>query len=207
VKPSGTSRALALSIVIAGILTFFYPFITTDPPVGSVTRWSCFDIVLQMYNGVLPPPICERCGEPIVRTLLALPFMVTVEYALLIAALLALSSTRPAKAIRGIVLFGVYAFFRGEWGTGTRMEFERTFFGLRRRGHVHYSGLLVTQLIVMAILFLASLDLRDEESAREARPGSRFPLEPRQPEVIDAEIVREDKEGGDARHNPPRLPD
>ena len=85
-KPSRTSRFLALSIVAAGILTFFYPFVTTDPPVAGAARWSSFGIVLQMYNGVLPAPVCERCGEPLIRTFLALPLLVTIEYFFMVAA-------------------------------------------------------------------------------------------------------------------------
>jgi len=205
VKPSGTSRALAFSIVIAGILTFFFPFVRTDPPVAGLARWSCLDIVLQVYNGLLPRPICERCGEPAVRVFFALPLTVTLEYVLLIVALLVLLSAKPAKILYGIVLFGVYLFLRGEWGIATRWGFEETFFGISRRGHVHYSGLLVVHLVVMGVLFLACLDLRDEESSRKARVADNLVVESREPQIIDAEIGRENEDA--ETKNPPRLHD
>lgn len=204
-RPLGTSRALALSIVTAGILTFFYPFITTDPPVARMTRWSCFDIVVQMYNGVLPFPICERCGEPVIRTLLALPFWVAVEYFLMVVALVFLCLRGPARVITWIAAGGAYINLRGR--LATRLEFEGTFFGLSRGGHVHYGGLLAAHLVVIVALFLASLDLRDEESSPEARQTSRLPVESFEPSVIDAEIVQENEPVDHVRKIPPRLHD
>jgi hypothetical protein len=75
-------RSLALVVVAGGILTFFVPLVSTYPPVLQITDWSPFNIVRQMYLGHLPQPICERCGEPVIRSLLALPFDITVVYAL-----------------------------------------------------------------------------------------------------------------------------
>ena len=178
-KPSGTSRLLALSIVSAGILTFFYPFVTTDPTVAGAVRWSPFDIALQMFNGVLPAPACERCGEPLIRTLLALPFMVTIQYFFMMAAGVALCSHKSARVTIWIAAFGIYNCLRGEYGAATRQEFERTFFGLSRRGHVHYGELLAAHLVVMVAIVLTSLDLRDEESSEQARQRNRFPVDPR----------------------------
>lgn len=156
-----------------------------------------------MYNGLLPRPICERCGEPAVRVFFALPLTVTLEYVLLIVALLVLLSAKPAKILYGIVLFGVYLFLRGEWGIATRWEFEETFFGISRRGHVHYSGLLVVHLVVMGALFLACLDLRDEESTQMAKPISQSSIESQESLVVDAEIVRENENVRETQHNLP----
>jgi hypothetical protein len=207
VKPSRTSRFLALSIVAAGILTFFYPFVTTDPPVAGAARWSSFGIVLQMYNGVLPAPVCERCGEPLIRTFLALPLLVTIEYFFMVAAGLALCSNKSARLTVWIAAFGIYNCLRGEYGVATRLEFEGTFFGLSRSGHVVHGGLLAAHLVVMVALFLASLDLRDEASAEETRERNRIPVEPAGAPVIDAEVVEENEGVKGARRNPPRLHD
>jgi len=192
------------------MVTFFYPFVTTDPPVAGAMRWSPFAIVLRMYSGVLPTPICERCGEPVVRALLALPFLVTVEYLFMMAAGVALCSLKSARVIIWIAAFGIYNCLRGEYGVGTRLEFEETFFGLSRSGHVHYGGLLAAHLVVMVALVLASLDLRDEQSSQETQQGSQIAVESRDAPVIDSEIVQEHEEHedhDDTWHDPPRLPD
>ena len=203
-KPLGTSRVLCLSIVTAGILTLFYPFVTTDPLVAGTARWSPFDIVLQMYNGVLPAPICERCGDPLIRTVLALPLIITVEYILMVVVLLALCFRMRTRITSGIAMAGGWIAFRG-WGVATRLEFEGTFFGLSRAGHVHYGGLVAAHLVVMVALFFASLELRDEESWRKAQSRNR--VEPQGPQVVDAEVVQKNEDLDDSRRNPPRLHD
>ena len=55
-----TRRLLAVLVLIAGLLTFFLPLISTHPPVSHTSLWSPFDIVRQMYLGHLPQPPCER---------------------------------------------------------------------------------------------------------------------------------------------------
>ncbi|HUB02152.1 MAG TPA: hypothetical protein VL983_05680, partial [Terriglobales bacterium] len=86
---------------MAGILTFFAPLVSTNPPVTQITRWSPFSIVRQMYLGKLPEPTCERCGEPAVRSLLALPVLVMAVYALMLLALFALCFS-DAQALANI---------------------------------------------------------------------------------------------------------
>jgi hypothetical protein len=217
VRPSSTSRFLALSIAAAGILTFFGPLVTVDPPVAGTTRWSAFSIVLQMYNGVLPSPICERCGEPVIRTFLALPLWVTAEYFLILAALVILCLRMPANAIKSMAIGGVISCYEGwYWRDFGAWNFEETFFGSSGHGHIHYGGLLATHLVVMGVLFMACLDLRDDESlekAQERSQRSRLLVESHEPPVnpeppfIDAEIVRENEGSGDTPHTPRRLHD
>ena len=215
-RPSSTSRFIALSIVAAAILTFFWPLVTVDPPVAGTARWSAFSIVLQMYKGALPPPVCERCGEPWVRTLMALPLMVTVYYVLMVVSAAILCLRGPARVTTWIASVGAYICVGGEWRVGTRLEFEATFFGLSRGGQVHYGGLLAAHLVVMGTLFLASLGLRDEESSEEAqerRQSSRLLGEPHEPPAIpeppfiDAETVSENEKAHETTHDPPRLHD
>jgi hypothetical protein len=132
-------RALAFFIVVAGIFTFFYSSVTTDPPIAGVVRWSPVNIVVQMHNGMLPSPVCERCGEPLVRSLLALPLSITVQYLLMGLALIVLCFRRSSKILISIAIVGIYTSLRGGWGVAARLEFLATFFGLSRRGHVHYT--------------------------------------------------------------------
>jgi len=205
VRPSSTSRFLALSIVAAGIFTFFWPLVTVDPPVAGTTRWSAFSIVFQMYNGVLPSPICERCGEPSVRALLALPLDFAAAYVLMAFMAIALSLRVPARVVMWFPLIWISVVIR--WRVGTRIEFEKTFFGISQHGSVHYGGLLTAHLVVMGALFLACLDLRDEESSEETRPSIRHPVQSQEPPIIDAEIVSENEKAHETTHEPPRLHD
>jgi hypothetical protein len=209
VKPRSASRFIALSIVAAGILTFFWPLVTTDPAVAGTTRWSCLDIVRQMYNGALPTPACERCGEPWVRALLALPYWVTAEYLLLLAALIILCLRMPAVLVALTAIAGVLSCYEGWYWRGfVPWNFEETFFGSSGHGHVHYGGLLVTNLVIMAALLLAALDLRDEEeSSEQARPRSQLLVESQEPRIIDAEIVAENENAHETPDDPPRLHD
>ena len=200
-----SSRFLAVLIAVGGLLTFFWPLVTTDPPVAGITRWSCFNIVVQMYNGVLPAPACERCGVPSVRAMLALPVNFAAGYVLMAFMATAVSLRVPAQLITWFPLIWISGAIK--WRSGTRMAFEATFFGSSGRGQVHYGGLLAANLMVMAALFLVALDLRDEESSPQPRNRSRLMVEPREPPTIDAEIVEEGKPADCPRRDPPRLHD
>lgn len=186
-----SSRFVAILIAVAGLLTFFWPLVTTDPPVADTTRWSCFDIVDQMYNGALIAPVCERCGVPSVRAMLALPLDFAAAYVLLAFMVIVLSLRVPAQRVIWFPLIWISVAIR--WRHGTRMAFEKSFFGSSGNGHVNYSALLATHVVAMGALFLACLDLRDEESLEQSRNRGRLRGEPREPQVIDAEIVDENE--------------
>jgi hypothetical protein len=83
-------HALALIVVVGGVFTFFAPLVSTHPPVVQTTHWSPSNIGRQVYLGNLPQPICQRCGEAMVRSLLALPLDGTAVYVLMIVALVVL---------------------------------------------------------------------------------------------------------------------
>lgn len=153
-----------------------------------------------MDKGVLPSPVCERCGQPFVRSLLALPLAVTVQYLLMGLALIVLCFRRPSKILISIAIAGIYSSLRGGWGVATRLEFLGTFFGLSRRGHVHYNELIVTHIVLMVALLLVSLELLDQESRTEATPTRTFPTVSPETQVIEAEIVS----GHEALDFPPR---
>jgi len=160
-------RSLALIVVAGGILTFFVPLVSTRPPVLRTTDWSPFDIVRQMYLGHLPQPICERCGEPMIRSLLALPFDVAVVYGLMLSALGALCFRKTAVlAWIGIVgiTFSLQTYMvTGGTNFATKWGFEWTFYGQPQslqssaKGPVFYGWLTTALLMVMcAIVFVAT---------------------------------------------------
>ena len=147
-------RLTALMVVALGFFTFFLPLVTVDPPVLDTTHWSAFNIVRQMYKGNLHAPACERCREPLVRALVALPFLVTLTYVLMAAALLPLSvryAMNTVAAISGVgVVGGLYL-----RGRATAQAFEDTFYGhWSTVRHVHYGSLQLALLGVMVALFL-----------------------------------------------------
>ncbi len=161
----GRSRFVASLIVVAGIfLSFFGSFVTTDPPVAGVTRWSPFEIVRQMYHGELPSPDCERCNQPLVRSFLALPLDVTAEYLLMVFALVALYCRRRPDLVVWIAFVGICLGMGGMWSVGTRLSFRNTFYGpIGSSGHVYYRELLIVYILVMLALLLISLELNSGE--------------------------------------------
>ncbi len=207
-KLRDTTRPLAIAIVIVGLLSFFWPLVKADPPVAGLGRCSCFQIVQRMYNGDLPDPICETCGEPRIRALLALPLTVDLNYVFILVAGLALGMSKPGTPLIWISLLGGYQCLRG-WDVALKIEFEETFFGRSGLGHVHYSGLMATHLVVFGLLFLVALDLRDEEHEKQLsewrRRTERWAAAPREPaKVIDAEIVEEGVPDDRDRREPPK---
>jgi len=170
-------------VVVGGILTFFVPLVSTHPPVLQTTNWSPFDIVRQMYLGHLPQPTCERCGDPMVRSLLALPFDVTVVYGLMVSALGALCFRKTAAAPAWIGLVGVIFsldtyMLRGGTNFAAKWGFEKTFYGQPQslepsaRRPVFYGWLTIALLLVMcALVFVATREDLDvtHENLRTGR--------------------------------------
>jgi hypothetical protein len=179
-----TRRTLAVIIVLAGVLTFFVPLVSTHPPVVQRTRWSPFAIVRQMYLGSLPQPICERCGEPVIRSLLALPVYISMVYLLLIFALVRLGFRNATASIANTSLIGIWFslstyMFRGGTNFRTEVEFERTFYGYSRslgpsdNGPVFYGWLTLVLLAALtALLFIATHEDLDAETASDELPTS-----------------------------------
>jgi hypothetical protein len=173
-EPFGARRrALALLVIAVGMLTFFVPLVTTDPPVVGTSRWSAFAIVMRMYEGKLPEPICERCGEPLIRSLLALPITVSVNYALMVVALVALSFPESPGFLRKVTLVGGLFDLIGVNYSGTKWGFENTFYGriYTYSVHVHYRWLTDPLLLVMVTLFFISVK-KDLDRPPEQRIGA-----------------------------------
>jgi hypothetical protein len=174
-------RLLALIVVAGGILTFFLPLISTQPPVLQTSDWSPFAIVRQIYIGRLPQPICERCGEPAIRSLLALPLDVAVVYGLILSALVVLC-VRKSAALAWIGIVGANLslatyMLRGGTNFATKWEFEKTFYGEPQslasssNGPVLYGWLTFALLLVMcALVFVA---IREDLDAPTGGPGCR----------------------------------
>jgi len=161
------NRLVSLFIVVTGILTMFYSSITTDLPVRGMVRWSPFTIMLQMYRGALPSPVCERCDEPLIRSIVGLPSWLTMQYLLLVVALIALCFGAPSKVLVVIAFVGLCDDLRA-WSpvsVATRVEFDQTFFGSYRGGHVHFDELMVAHVVVMTLLLMTCLDCVEQESA------------------------------------------
>jgi len=160
-SPPGASdsakRVLMLVTVAFGLLTFFLPLVSIDPPVGGTNLWSAAGIVEQAYEGNLPAPICERCDEPNVRALVALPFLVTTVYGLLLLALIPISVPYASNSVATLAIFGgmgsLYLGARRATGVG----FKETFYGnWPRAAHVHVWPLQFVLFGVMAVLFFVS---------------------------------------------------
>lgn len=175
-------RSLAVIVVIAGILTFFVPLVRTHPPVLQTADWSSFDIVRQVYLGNLPQPICERCGEPMIRSLLALPFNITLVYGLLLYALSALCFRDTARVLAWIGIIGVIFSLDSYmlWGGtnfATKWQFESTLYGEPQslqpsaKGPVLYGWLTIALLTVMVALILIAIhkDIDTERTSSGAR--------------------------------------
>ena len=175
-SPMGPKRrSLALIVVVGGILTFFVPLVSTHPPVWQTTDWSSFDIVRQMYLGHLPRPSCERCGEPMIRSLLALPFEVTVVYGLMFSALVVLCLRKTAATLAWIGIVGVIFsldtyILQGGTNFAAKWGFEWTFYGQPQslgpsaKGPVSYGWLTIALLTVMvALVFIAIREDLDSE--------------------------------------------
>lgn len=151
------SRKLALLTILGGLCTLFVPLVTVAPPVANIAHWSPIEIALQMYEGHLPSPICERCGEPLVRSVIALPFTVTIIYLLMLGALISLSIPYTLRITAGIGAFGAMeALYLDRMGT--KLDFCKTFYGHSGHvGHVNYGLLQLALLSVMVGVCVVSL--------------------------------------------------
>jgi hypothetical protein len=157
-RPLGRRRkSLALLAVGGGLLTFFVPLITIDPPVLETNHWSAFSIVTSMYEGKLSQPVCERCGEPLIRSLLALPIEVSVVYLLFGFSLVALCFSQSSKMLA--VLGSVGSMVCLNSGYAATWAFEETFYGriMSRVRHVHDWEFVTVLLALMLSIVYVSL--------------------------------------------------
>jgi hypothetical protein len=157
ISPGRNRKAQGLLVIAIGISSFFAPLVTVDPPVAGLAHWSEFNIVRQVYAGNLPAPTCERCGEPLIRSLVAIPFTITSIYVLMVVALWPLSVPYASKTVASIAAIGAAQSLYLH-RAGTRWSIEDTFYRDHRVGHVHYGMLQFALFAVMLVLFLVSID-------------------------------------------------
>jgi hypothetical protein len=155
-------RSFALAIVVGGILTFFLPLVTADPPVMGRTRWSAWNIACQIQAGNLPP-VRHYPNE----FLLSIPLMAAGIYLLLVVALIALCFSCSPEVLAKIAVVG---WCTSWFWSGDRMSFEEMFYGdwsyhnFSLVRHVGFGQLTIVLLGVMLALFLVSRskDIDDE---------------------------------------------
>ena len=112
--PLGKRRkSLAFFVVALGIISFFWPLITTDPPVLGKTQWSAWNVACQIYQGNLPnrklSDTCERCDRQWVLALFYVPKLPTALYVLIVLALALLWLSRSATALALLGTMGAIA--------------------------------------------------------------------------------------------------
>lgn len=176
-------RLLALFVILAGIFSVFVPLVTIDPPVAGAAQWSAFEVVHQMYGGRLPQPTCERCGEPMVRALLALPLDVSVSYLMLALGVVALCFPESPRALRALAFVGGVNSGFAQNRHATAREFSESFYGHYSSyrdsvTHVHCGWLTILLLCGMAMLFYISITPaldRPHGSGSSDHPGRGCP--------------------------------
>ena len=160
-------RSFAFLIVVGGILTFFLPLVTTDPPVMGRTRWSGWNIACQVQAGNLPP---VRHYSERNEFLLSIPLMAAAIYLLLVVALIALCFSCSPEVLAKIAVVG---WFTSWFWRGDRISFEEMFYGdwsyhnFSLVRHVGFGQLTIVLLGVMLALFLVS---RSEDIHSESIP-------------------------------------
>jgi hypothetical protein len=206
-RPLGAAQRMwGLLVVGAGLLTFFFPLITTDPPVLGRAHWSPLLITVQMCEGQLPR---SHGMNPVSSgdVLFSIPLMFTAMYLLDLAALVALFLSPYPKLMRGIA----WAELCMCWAwRGDRRGFELLFYGTfsYREGfslvrHVSIGQLTFILVAVMGVIWLLSMeDHREAEdaagdwaTAADGAQGSR------PPETLDAEIISSDDDKRLPREN------
>jgi hypothetical protein len=174
-EPLGARRRLlALLVSALGLLTFFVPLVSIDPPVAGRTYWSPFNVADEMYQGRLPKPTwCERCGEPIVSSVVALPLDISIDYLILVLALAALCFPESPGSLGGLAFTAAMG---SGWAHKSRSTgFARTFYGrdvsyLGSVSHIHCGWLTVALLCSMVVLFYISLTPALDRPSSTNRP-------------------------------------
>ena len=157
--PLGKRRkSLAFFVVALGIISFFWPLITTDPPVLGKTQWSAWNVACQIYQGNLPnrklSDTCERCDRQWVLALFYVPKLPTALYVLIVLALVLLCLSRSATALALLGTMGAIAAWQSwRWDES---GFERLFYGHLFVGHVRFGRFMFLWLVLMVALVVIS---------------------------------------------------
>lgn len=177
--------SLAFLAIVSGLMTFFVPLVTTDPPVLGRGHWSPWDIFSAITIGELPIKRDDLLSS--------LPIMATAIYVLLIIALVALGFSRSPRILARVAAVGCFTswFWRGD-----RISLEEMFYGdfsyhrFSLVRHVGFGGLTLCLLGVMgSLLFIAMNEDIDEHPSPKSRQTGAIGWETREPETLDAEIL------------------
>lgn len=187
-------RSILLVIIAAGILTFFVPLMTTDPPVLGRTQWSVFDLALRVCQRELPPSnhwttdLVKLPPDPVLLYLLLLSLLVVLFFP-------SLHRHLAAMAAIGILL-------NSEMWKFQDVDFERTFYG-----HLSYNpnsslarhvgiGQLVLALLAVfgSVLFVVVQEDLEGESPQKGPQIGEGACDTQEPEFLDAEILSPEEE-------------
>ena len=157
-KPLGMRRKTLAFVVALGILSFFWPLITIDPPVLERTQWSAWNVAWQIYQGNLPnrslSDTCERCDRQWVLALFYVPKSPTAVYLLMVLALVLLCVSRSAWPLGLIGTMGaILTWASWKWDS---TAFEELFYGGLFAGHVRLGQFMFLLLLVMVALVVIS---------------------------------------------------
>ena len=192
--------------LVIGILTFFVPLVTTNPPVLNKTRWSVFDIVQHVWARELPP------GPDWEQAIVYFPVDCLLLYVFLLFAVVKL---RSPEAHRTLALVAALSIYLDAWMWRTWKAFEVTFYGhvsydnMSSVRHVGLGELALVQLAVWgALLFIiADEDLDAESSAKGVQPDADS-TKSSEPEFLEVEILPpEEPEAMRRDRRAPRLHD
>lgn len=177
-------------VLLAGMILFFLPLITTNPPVFHKERWSLWDMVWLIFTQEFPTS--GLAGAPSAGQFLLLDF--GVIYALFLYALVRLHRQFQPSRLACIGLFGMlYTYVVWKWDADV---FERVFYG-----HLTYKpssifpvihvGFVSLVLVLLAIWgsFVWIVTHEDIDEPLPENPESRFSSPAPEPEVIEAEMT------------------
>ena len=159
---SNRNWLIALVLILVGLGTFFAPMFKTDPPSLGHADWSPLEILTQLKAGTLPVS-AYRQHELWGMNPVVLDF--ALQYAPLLAGLLAIVMLPSSNLLRGAAIWGVIFWLRG----GMRpWEFEQLFYTSPGRfdlfdkySRIHSSQPLmlgIINLLLLGITFLPDKD-------------------------------------------------
>lgn len=195
-------------VIVAGLLTFFAPLITTDSPVLGKTRWSVFDVTWHLAAGDLPP--APRRPSDRVDLYVGLGLSLCPVYLLWLyaaaAVLLSLDSLSRKLTIVGCA--GIFiAAETWHWHENT---FEEILYGgwsyhnLQLVRHVGFGQLILTIAVVMGVLVCIARDTDSDADISPKNIECGKSSGEREPEFFKAEFLPPDAGPTRRHHENPR---
>jgi hypothetical protein len=187
-------RTLTLGVLLVGVLTFFVPLVTTDPPVLGRSQWSVFDMVWHICQRELPP---SRYWS---LKLIYLPLDCFFIYLLFLSAILLLRFPNLHKQLARISVLGI--FLLAEMWQWDKDSFEVTFYGhvsyqnLSSIRHVGFGQLTLVLIAIWGtVLFIATNENLDKGPLAKRVPIGDGPRGSSEPAFIEAEILPPEEHG------------